>query len=129
MSGTRLVVSNPSKSGPVLRFGAGTVDPATGYSGYLPNNPDLPGALSPDWMLIQWERAGSSDQPEYLNPANAVAGGDYDPEFGEALYSVTSADGSGQFNVFQDSVGNYVYNIGEFDQPAHGPHQYRVHQP
>ena len=121
MSGTQLIVSNPSKSGPALRFGSGSVDPTTGYSGYFTGQSRYRRRSVLGRTLNQWERARSSNQPEFLSLANEVAGGDFDPQFGAALYTVTSADGSGQFSAFQDSGGNFVYNVEELIGPLTAP--------
>ncbi len=123
MTASQLVVSNPSVSGSHFLFGTGSVDPATGYSGYFQDNPDIPGALDPDWALIQWQMTGPQNQPEYLTPATANVSpvNDYDPYYGSALYSVTNSDGTGSFSVFQSQDGEYVYDIEDSISPATAP--------
>jgi len=123
MSAPQLVVSNPSVSGPHLRFGIGSVNPTTGYSGYYPDNPDIPGVLDPDWALSQWEMTGPDNQPEYLNPATGTLfpENDCDPYYGSALYSVTNSDGTGNFSVFQAQGGGFVYDIEDSISPATAP--------
>ena len=116
---TIAIASNPSVSAANFLFSTGSVDPSTGYAGYFPDNTAMPGQLSQDWFVYQWERQENASQPEYLNPADAnmASDGDYDPLYGSSIYTVASADDSGRFSVFDDN-GAFVYDMRESVDPA-----------
>jgi len=98
MSAPTLVAPNPSLSGPHFLFGNGT------GGQFFPDNPALPGALDPQWTVVQWEMS------DYLNPATATISG--------ASYSVTA--GGASFATQQTPLG-LAYDISDSLTAANAP--------